>query len=833
VDPVDLPALADLMRGELVGGTPDRTVRHATIHSDHIRSGSAFFALRGAQTDGHRFVDRALANGAVVAVVSARQVGNSTGTHRSLVVVDDPHEALRALARWWRAQLSATVVAVVGNVGKTVTKDALVSLHGWQAPTFGSPGSLNSQLGVPLSLLACPRDARVAVFEAAATAPGEMARLRDLVDPSHVVLTNIGTRWEADAGGPADQAGELLNMASGLADQGWLLIGEAAPALRHAAATLATPSYLVGESADLPRFGASRFAADRMVTDVTFPDGRTGTLTVVTPSEQIAGDVHLAVCAAWLLGVPSTALLEAARDYTPTSARMETWRSPSGVTVIRDVATVDGATFAGAARVARRLTGDGGATVVVLADRYDQVGAEVGFALGQTIGRAGIDQLCTLRTKTHQSIVDGVRSTDPTLDIRMLGSVAQTRHHLVSTRQSDDVVLVQSPRTATLADLTLTLVEPMASTRLYIDQSAVESNVASFRRLVGPQVQVMGMVKALAYGTNPVQLSRCLEAAGIDALAVASVDEGVALRQAGVALDTILVTLAARTDLDRMARHRLTPLVYSPDILAAVLRLAEERGPRLSIHLEVDSGMHRTGLHPDEATAALRKIRARPGLHLAGLMTHFACADLPEQDELTLTQLARFERVVDQAHRFGFDGFLRHAANTAATIRLPGTRLDLVRIGIGLFGVAPSPDATTSLTLTPAVRLVGTIVEVHELAPGEPVGYGATFRTAPGGSRIAVVAAGYHDCIPRTFANVGSVVVHGRACPIVGAVSMDSMTIDVSGCPDATVGSEVVIYGGSGDATLSIEEVAARAGTIPYELLARIGPRVQRVFTRH
>jgi alanine racemase/UDP-N-acetylmuramoyl-tripeptide--D-alanyl-D-alanine ligase len=394
-------------------------------------------------------------------------------------------------------------------------------------------------------------------------------------------------------------------------------------------------------------------------------------------------------------------------------------------------------------------------------------------------------------------------------------------------------VLVQAPRDRTISELSPNILQPMAPTRLYIDQSAIESNVRAIRQLIGKEVRLMAMVKALAYGTNPVQISICLEAAGIDALAVAAVDEGEALRRAGVSLP-ILVTLATQGEIERMARNRLTPLIYSQQMLDRAIDYSlRPEGPVLEIHLEVDSGMHRTGFYPDDAVAALRLMRTVPALRLTGLMTHFACADIPSKDYITQLQLSSFENVISAATELGYADFIRHAANTAASMRLPETRLDMVRIGIGLFGIYPSPEIHSPVELTPAVNLISQIVEINDLRPGEPVGYGATFRASPRGTRVGVVAAGYHDCIPRAFSNFGSVMVGGKPCEIVGTVSMDSMTIDLSGCPEATVGSDVTIFGRHGTSFISIEDVAEKIHTIPYELLARVGPRVQRIFTDH
>jgi alanine racemase/UDP-N-acetylmuramoyl-tripeptide--D-alanyl-D-alanine ligase len=544
-------------------------------------------------------------------------------------------------------------------------------------------------------------------------------------------------------------------------------------------------------------------------------------------------DVKVAISAASLLGVDGQTLLEAAGDYTPTSARMEVWRSPAGITVVRDIATTDGATFTAAVRVAKKLTKPGKRTAVVLADSYDRYTGEATSGLGRTIALSEISELHTLQSTTHQLISRAVAEVNPRLETHHFRSHNEMRQYLTSTLQADDVVLVQAPRDRTISELSPNILQPVAPTRLYIDQSAIESNVRAIRQLIGKEVRLMAMVKALAYGTNPVQISICLEAAGIDALAVAAVDEGEALRRAGVSLP-ILVTLATQGEIERMARNRLTPLIYSQQMLDRTIDYSlRPECPVLEIHLEVDSGMHRTGFYPDDAVAALRLMRTVPSLKLTGLMTHFACADIPSKDYITQLQLSSFENVISAARELGYADFIRHAANTAASMRLPETRLDMVRIGIGLFGIYPSPEIHSPVELTPAVNLISQIVEINDLRPGEPVGYGATFRASPRGTRVGVVAAGYHDCIPRAFSNFGSVMVGGKPCEIVGTVSMDSMTIDLSGCPEATVGSDVTIFGRHGTSFISIEDVAEKIHTIPYELLARVGPRVQRIFTGH
>jgi alanine racemase len=833
MDPISLDKLAEIVGGELRLPAPAEVrVHHVSTHSDYNRSGTVFFALRGNRTDGYKFVDRAFVNGAVAAVVDRQEI-KEVGKHGPIIAVDNPVGALRSLAGWWRSKLSATVIAIVGNTGKTVTKDALVHFLGYRYKTCGSPGSYNSQIGVPLSLLECPRDADIAVIEAAVSRPGEMKQLTGIIRPTHVIFTNLGTRFKENFEDAVEHAREIVRLAEHLPRGGWLLIGEVEEILTMVVSSLPAKKYFCGRSRELPEFSEPEFVADGISFLADFPDSAQGVVTIRTPSDHIATDIKIAISAASLLGVDGQTLLEAAGDYTPTSARMEVWRSPAGITVVRDIVTTDGATFTAAVRVARRLTKPGKRTAVVLADSYDRYTAEAASDLGRTIGLSEISELHMLWSPKHRLISRAVTEVNPTLKTYHFWSDDEMRQYLTSTLQADDVVLVQAPRDRTISELSPNILQPMAPTRLYIDQPTIESNIRSIRQVIGIEVQLMAMVKALAYGTNPVQISICLEAAGVDALAVAAVDEGEALRRAGVSLP-IIVTLATQDELERMARNRLTPVIYSQHMLnAAINYVIESNGPTLEVHLEVDSGMNRTGFYPNEAVQALRLMQAVPSIRLTGLMTHFACADMPTKDALTRLQLSKFENVINAARDLGYGDFTRHAANTAAAMRLPETRLDMVRIGIGIFGVYPSSATRSSVRLTPAVSLISKIVEIRDLEAGESVGYGATFSASPDGVRIGIVAAGYHDCVPRAFSNFGLVMVGGKVCKIVGTVSMDSMTIDLSECPEATVGSDVVIFGHHGTSFVSIEEIAETIHTIPYELLARVGPRVQRIFSGH
>lgn len=834
MDTVPLRRLAAIVEGELQPAQIDESpVQHVTVHSGHVQAESVFFALSGQRADGHQYVRQALANGAIAAVVARSQSAGLADVASRLVVVDEPLRALHDLAAWWRSEWSATVFAVVGSNGKTITKDALAYLASARYLTYGSPRSYNSQLGVALAVLECPRESEVVVIEAAATEPGEMARLRRIIQPDHVVITNLGTRYRTNFGDISHHARELLEIARDLPADGKIIVGSPDEELSAAALSAAGRGVLAtGSPGFYPQFDAPQPIGNCLRTSARLGDGSTADIMVNTPSEELFADVILAGAAAALLGVDTETLITRLQNYSPTSTRMEVWRNAAGATIVREIAMADGLAFTAALRTAKRLTSHSGRTIVVLAEPFSDDYQQFSADLGQVIAGQHVGALFGYDVPTHRAIQGFLRRASPDLPVFLAADSETLRWRLSSEIRAEDLVFIQSPRDISLAEVTLQLVEPIASTRLHVDLSAIEANVGAFRRLVGPSTRLMGVIKARAYGTDPVQIATSLEGAGLDFLGVATANEGVDLREAGVRLP-ILVFIGSPNDVERMVRHGLTPLVYSAEMLDAVLA-ENRRGSRgVEIHLEVDSGMHRTGFEPADAVEVLRKLINEPSVHVAGLMTHLGCADMPEEDDFTREQLRRFGNVVAEADRLGYQKIVRHAAATAGAIRFAEARLDMVRIGIGLYGLHPTDATRQACALTPAVSLISKIIEVYYIEPGERVGYGGVFRADEDHRRFGVVPAGYFDAVPRAFGRYGYVTVNGHRCRVVGNVSMDSMVIDLSTCPSAEVGSDVLIYGQHSGAAVPLEDVASAMGFIPHELLVSPGPRVQRVFTRH
>lgn len=361
-------------------------------------------------------------------------------------------------------------------------------------------------------------------------------------------------------------------------------------------------------------------------------------------------------------------------------------------------------------------------------------------------------------------------------------------------------------------------------TRAEIDLAALAGNLRTLRRVAAGS-RVFVVVKADAYGHGLVQVARRLERESVDGLCVALAEEGLALRACGVTAPILVLNGVYGDAHERVLAAHLTPVVYSIEQARAFARASRELGARaVPVHLKIDTGMARLGVQLDELGPLLDALDGLP-VRLDGVMTHLSSAD--SDAAATRGQLERFEAAVATLRARGHAPRFVHAANSAATYLHEASRYDLVRTGLATYGVAPHGASDSGLTPVMSVRTE--LIALRELPAGAPVGYDQTFRAARP-SRIATVPMGYGDGLMRSASNRGHMLVRGRRCPIVGRVSMDLTTLDVTDLPEVAVGDEVVLIGRQGDAQLTAEHLAEASDTIAYEVLTSISPRVPRVY---
>jgi alanine racemase len=356
-----------------------------------------------------------------------------------------------------------------------------------------------------------------------------------------------------------------------------------------------------------------------------------------------------------------------------------------------------------------------------------------------------------------------------------------------------------------------------------IDLAAFRRNVAAIRAMLPEGAQLVAVLKADAYGHGAVELARCLDERTA-MIAVALLEEAVQLRDAGITHPILVLGALSEEQIAMAAERGIEVAAPSPEALRAACEVARHNDVKL--HLKLDSGMGRMGLIESDLAEAISLIRATPRLELRGIYTHFANAPEPK-DPYTLTQIATFDRLLAGLREAGVDAPLHHLANSAATVRHLVRPGEWARVGIALFGAETLDDH--SQRLEPVLRWRTEVVRVKTLPPDSPVGYGLTFRTQRE-SRIATIAIGYADGYNRLLSNSGEVLVLGRRSKIVGRVSMDLVTIDVTDIDGVSVGDEVVLLGRQGDEEISAEEIAGRLGTISYEVLCSVGARVPRIY---
>jgi alanine racemase len=823
-------ALADLLGGDLCGPSPKGPLRSACIDSRRVDPGDLFFALSGPRHDGHAYVAGAQAAGAGLVIVRRSWPGRSEAAAAGpLLAVDDPLDALQALAAWHRRQHIGQVVAITGSNGKTVVKNALTALLASRWRVAASPGSWNSQVGVPLAVLAAPPGTDIGVFEAGVSAPGEMERLAAILQPDYGVLVNIGLAHIAGFGSRESTAREKLVLFRALPATGWVILPND-PLVD--AVPLACQRLQAGKEDPLEL--ERRPCAVGTVLTLDF-GGRIESLTVRTRSAPLLDDLVIALTAARRLGVSVEEALAALADHRFGPTRLETWRTPEGITIINDTAADDPLSVQAALEAVAAAPADGGRRLFVFGgmNELGEREASEHALIGRLAAERDFSHLLLLPHPAQTHTAAAWRAARPEAPVLELADPGALRHTLRQLARRGDTLLLKGPAQQGLAAAACAIWESMAPRRFLVDLDAIRENIARFRALCGPDVAILAVLKAWAYGSELARMGTALQESGVDWIGVSAADEGATLRRAGVHRP-ILVMLMDGDEVDKAVRWRLTPVVYSLAFARSLVESLRESQARCDVHLEIDSGMGRLGVAPHEALAAARLLRGSGVTRLTGLMTHLASADDPAADDHSREQLQRFEATVAAIRAEAGDDeppLLLHAAATAGAVRFPEARLDMVRLGLGLYGIPPSPAVAAAMELNLAVAFVSRLAQVALWPRGQRVGYSGTYVVEAERQRVGIVAVGYNDGVPWRSSNRGEVIVLGRRVRVLGRVSMDSMAVDLDPVPEAAVGDEVLILGAHEGQVLRPEEVAARADTIPYELLVNIDSRrVQRLF---
>ena len=824
--------LARQVGGELRSENPERGVELISIDSRRTLPNSLFVALRGQQTDGHRFLEDAFVNGASAAIVAEEMLSSiQMKPGRSLIVVSSPLRALQCLAKWYRKKYIEHVVAITGSNGKTIVKEALRRIIGGEM-AFISPGSYNSKLGLPLSILSLESSTPLAILEAGISEPGEMAALEEISCPDFGILTNIGMAHVASFGSREVIAKEKMVLFKGIGNKGWVLLPQNEPTIEERARQMNCQIYWIGSNNQVITLNIISPIQEGYLIELQAYTGESAKLNVRTRSPETIHDLHLAATAAHLLGVRLPEISAALEDYHPSPTRMEVWTSPEGIGVINDAYCSDPISVRAAFRTVDSVAQKACKRIFAFGGMRE-LGTEAESLhglVGTQAGECGFSHLVLVGNGDLKATAENYKAVCPTGTVIRVDTPTELKDQLLPLLRAGDTVLFKGPRNSGMVQAGRELIGSVAQRCLWVDLAAIRENVSKFRRHCGGSTKILVMMKALAYGTNVVQLAYWLSRIGIQDVGVSSSSEGIAIRKLGVDRSTnIYVFLSHRDDVYNLLKYDLIPIIYSVEQLEEFSRALSQSERCLDVHLKIDTGMHRLGVDPNIVVELARLIEGAGRMRLTGVCTHFAAADDPTADDFTYRQIAIFNNAVDALRLEGYTDLQIHAANTAATIRFPESHYDMVRVGIGLYGIYTNPALVKELPLELSIALTSRIASLREYDAGSSIGYNCAYTTKDK-QVIGVIPFGYDDGLPWGLSGQGHVLVDGIVAPILGRISMDQALIDLTSIPSANIGTEVLLYGTKHGYTLRPEDVARMANTIAHELLVRIGKRVHRVY---
>ena len=838
--------------------------RHLLLDSRRagLPAGAVFFALRGPSHDGHRYLPELYAQGVrlfVVAAGAALPGGLAAYPGAGVLAVASPLAALQALAAAHRAAFAGPVLAITGSNGKTIVKEWLAQLLSPDADICRSPRSYNSQVGVPLSVWELnPARHTLGIFEAGISEVGEMARLAAVIQPTEGLFTNLGTAHDAGFATPEQKLHEKLRLFAGPQLQRLFYCADQ-PLVRAAVLARGLPGFSwtrqPQQAADL-RFTLEPAAAGAARLRAEYPaTGLTAEFTLPFADEpSLENALH---CLAVLLHrqVEPAEIQRRLLRLHPVAMRLEMKPGRHGAYLLDDTYNNDLAGLALALNALARQSRPGRRTLILSdvlesglsrAALYARVAALLPAAGVTRLVAIGEEISEELRMKNEESGIDSGAVEDalnaPLLILHssfLIQTFPSTEAFLAQLNSTDfahETVLIKGARRFGFERIVAALQAQQHGTVLEVNLDALSHNLQHYRRQLQPGTRLMVMVKAFAYGAGSYEVASLLEFQRADYLAVAYADEGIALREAGISLP-IMVMNAAPDAFDLLRRYRLEPEIYSFELLDEYLALLAatsvvasspaHQPTNPSIHLKLDTGMRRLGFDEADLPALLVRLRHHAAhLPVASLMTHLAAADDPAHDDFTQTQLATFRRMAAAIEAALGYPVLKHVLNSAGILRFPEAQFDMVRLGIGLYGVDASNTADPT-ALQPVSQLRTTISQIKTLPAGHTVGYGRRGQASSSERRIATLAIGYADGYDRRFGNgAGTVLIHGQPAPLVGSVCMDMCMVDVTDIPQARAGDVALIFGEG----LPLPALAARIGTIAYELLTNVSERVKRVF---
>lgn len=779
-----------------------------------------FFALRTKLGDGHHYIAELYRRGVRNFVVGNVPTNYATDyADANFLLVVSPLKALQRLAERHREEYDLPVIGVTGSNGKTVVKEWLYQLLSPSMRVTRSPRSYNSQVGVPLSVWLLDEHSQIGVFEAGISQPGEMSALKAIIQPTIGIMTNIGPAHQENFATIQEKCLEKISL---FKDADVVIYCADDPIISECmAASLYTGDAIAWseQNADSPLFIRKvekqernthivyRFLSSEHEVNIPFTD-----------DASVQNCIHcLATCL--YLHLQPEVIAQRMTTLEPVAMRLEVIQGVRNCTLINDSYNSDVASLDIALDFMNRRPEqkDKGKTLILSDILQTGLSAnELYTQVADMVNHRGIDRLIGVgpEISSAHSLFKVNKTFFPSSDALIESGLLDTL--------SNEMVLIKGSRKFGFEQITAALSLRVHETTLDVNLEAIAENLNYYRSFMKPETKITCMVKASAYGAGAVEIAKTLQDRGVDYLAVAVADEGAELRRAGITTG-IIVMNPEMTAFNTLFQYDLEPEVYSFKLLDALAHAAEKEGIQaFPVHIKLDTGMHRLGFNPlTDVPQVIDHLKRQSAIVPRSVFSHFVGSDSPDFDEFSQHQFDLFDKASRQLQAAFPDKVLRHICNSAGIERFPERHLDMVRLGLGLYGIDPIDNRR----LHNVTSLRTTILQIRNVPKGDSIGYSRR-SFVDRDSRIAAIPIGYADGLNRHLGNRHCYcLVNGHKAPYIGNICMDVCMIDVTDIP-CQEGDTVEIFGDN----LPVTVLSDVLDTIPYEVLTSVSTRVKRVY---
>jgi Alr-MurF fusion protein len=824
------------LTGETVIKLPQQDIKYLGLDSRIIShpAQTLFFAIKSKSGDGHKYLQECFAKGVRCFVLEDKNAINSLPeeirNQLNYIVVENTVAALQKLATKQREKFDIPVIGITGSNGKTVVKEWLYQLLNEDHRIVRSPQSYNSQIGVPLSVWPMNENHQLAIFEAGISQAGEMEKLEKIIKPGIGIFTNIGSAHQANFYSVNEKAGEKLKLFKNCN----ILIyctdyKEIENALNEAIKTgeLNKEIKLINwsfhnKSADIYINKLSENSLKGTDFQYFYQNQHFQLHIPFTDKASIENAIH---CLAFMLssGYKNELIQTRMQKLHAVEMRLEQKAGINNCTLINDSYNSDILSLSVALDALNQQQQHSKKTLI-LSDIFEsgRSDEELYKEVAQLTKQKGVSKIIGIGSN-----ISAQAATFPQKEKYFYTSTTDFLQNIESGQFSNESVLIKGSRKFGFEAIARRLQQKAHNTVLEINLNALIHNLNTYRSFLYNDTKIMAMVKAFSYGSGSYEIANVLQYHKVDYLAVAYADEGNLLRQNGISLP-IMVMNPEESAFEGMLENRLEPEIYSFRTLkqfADTISASNHAQEPYNIHIKLDTGMHRLGFMAEEADELIATLKNYLQLQVKSIFSHLASADIPEHDEFTREQIRIFDEISYKISREFSYPILRHILNSSGIARFPEAQFDMVRLGIGLYGI--DPGSVIQDQLEPVNTLKTYISQIKKVKAGQTVGYSRKGQ-AMEDKRTATIGIGYADGFPRSLGNgIGFVQVNGKEAPIIGNVCMDMCMIDITEI-DAEEGDEVIIFGKEHP----LETLAASLDTIPYEVLTNISQRVKRVYIR-